>query len=63
MKKCVDWEKINKRDYLSAMEKSSADDKEIRELLRGALTDKINDRETFMKGIEHSYYYETPDDE
>ncbi|MCL1905164.1 MAG: Fic family protein, partial [Methanomassiliicoccaceae archaeon] len=63
IKKCVDWQKINKRDYLSAMEKSSVDDKEIRELLRGALTDKINDRETFMKGIEHSYYYETPDDE
>jgi len=61
--KCIDWRLINKHDYLSAMEKSSVSDKEIRELLRSALTDKINDRETFMKGIERSYYYEEPDDD
>jgi len=61
--KCIDWRLINKHDYLSAMEKSHTVDKEIRELLRSALTDKINDRETFMKGIERSYYYEEPDDD
>ncbi len=58
---CVGWEKIDKQDYLSAMERSPINDLEIRELLRGALTDKINDREVFMKGIEQSYYYEEPD--
>lgn len=63
LKKCVDWQKINKRDYLSAMERSHTFDEEIKELLRGALTDRINDREMFMKGIEHSYYYEEPDDQ
>jgi cell filamentation protein len=62
LKQCVDWEKINKQDYLNAMERSPANDLEIRELLRGALTDKINDREVFMKGIEQSYYYEEADD-
>jgi cell filamentation protein len=55
----VDWSKINKNDYLQAMEKSPVDDSEIRVLLRNALTDKINDREMFMKGIDYSYYYET----
>lgn len=55
---CVDWQKIDKQDYLNAMERSPIKDLEIRELLRGALTDKINDREVFMKGIEQSYYYE-----
>ena len=58
LKKCVDWSKINKNDYLQAMEKSPVDDSEIRVLLRNALTDKINDREMFMKGIDYSYYYE-----
>lgn len=62
LKQCIDWEKINKQDYLNAMERSPINDLEIRELLRGALTDKINDREVFMKGIEQSYYYETADD-
>ena len=62
LKQCIDWEKINKQDYLNAMERSPINDLEIRELLRGALTDKINDREIFMKGIEQSYYYEEPDD-
>lgn len=62
LRRCVDWEKIDKRDYLSAMERSPANDLEIRELLRGALTDKIDDREVFMKGIDQSYYYEEEDD-
>jgi cell filamentation protein len=56
--KCVDWQKVDKSDYLSAMIRSHVNDLEIRELLRGALTDQINDREVFMKGIEQSYYYE-----
>jgi len=59
LKECVDWSKIDKREYLSAMQKSPVDDGEILSLIRGALTDKINDRETFMKGIDYSYYYET----
>ncbi|MCL2317465.1 MAG: Fic family protein [Methanomassiliicoccaceae archaeon] len=63
VKKCVDWQMINKYDYLSAMQKSVVSDKEIKVLLRGALTDRINDREIFMKGIDHSYYYEEPDDD
>ena len=58
LKKCVEWSKINKNDYLQAMRKSPVDDSEIRTLLRNALTDKINDREMFMKGIDYSYYYE-----
>jgi cell filamentation protein len=62
LKQCIDWEKINKQDYLNAMERSPINDLEIRELLRGALTEKINDREVFIKGIEQSYYYEEPDD-
>lgn len=60
--KCIDWQRIDKNDYLSAMIRSHVNDLEIRELLRGALTDKINDREVYMKGIEQSYYYEEPDD-
>ncbi len=55
---CVDWSKINKKGYLSAMEESSIDSSHIQQLLENALTDKINDRETFMKGIDYSYYYE-----
>lgn len=58
--KCVDWAKVDKMDYLNAMERSPINDLEIRELLRTALTDKVNDREVFMKGIEQSYYYEEP---
>jgi cell filamentation protein len=58
LKKCVDWSKIDKERYLSAMERSPVNDLEIRELLRSALTDKINDREVFMKGIEQSWYFE-----
>jgi len=59
--KCIDWQKIDKNDYLNAMIRSHVNDTEIRELLRTALTDKINDREIFMKGIEQSYYYEEAD--
>lgn len=58
LKKCVDWSKINKNDYLEAMRKSVADATCIKELLLSALTDKIDDRELFMKGIDYSYYYE-----
>ena len=58
LKKCVDWSKIDKNDYLNAMRKSVVDPSDIKRLLESALTDKINDRETFMKGIDYSYYYE-----
>ena len=61
LKKCEDWSKINKNDYLQAMQKSPVDDSEIRHLLRNALTDKIDDRDMFMKGIDYSYYYEQED--
>ena len=55
---CVDWSQINKREYLDAMIASHTDSSRIHELLKGALTDKIDDREIFMKGIDYSYYYE-----
>ena len=55
---CVDWSKIGKRDYLDAMIESQFNSSKIRALLRQAMTDKINDREIFMKGIDYSYYYE-----
>ena len=58
LQKCVDWSKIEKNDYLNTMQKSVADSSDIKRLLQSALTDKINDRETFMKGIDYSYYYE-----
>ncbi|MBQ7691005.1 MAG: Fic family protein [Muribaculaceae bacterium] len=58
---CVDWSRITKRDYLNAMILSAADPSWLRTLLRGALTDKIDDREMFMKGIDYSYYYEQED--
>lgn len=54
----VDWSKIDKDDYLLAMERSPVKDIEIKYLLKEALTDKINDREVYMKGIDRSYYYE-----
>lgn len=54
----VDWSKVDKVDYLMAMERSPIKDIEIKHILRNALTDKINDREMYMKGIDHSYYYE-----
>ena len=58
MQMCVDWSKINKKEYLDAMIASHTDSSHIRVLIKEALTDKINDRETFMKGIDYSYYYE-----
>ncbi len=58
LKKCVDWSRINKNDYLNAMSISPADGTEIKRLVENALTNKINDREIFMKGIDYSYYYE-----
>lgn len=54
----VDWSKADKEDYLMAMERSPVKDIEIKHVLRNALTDKIGDREMYMKGINHSYYYE-----
>lgn len=56
--KVVDWSKIDKNDYLLAMERSPIKDTEIKVLLKSALTDKINDRTIYMKGIDASYYYE-----
>ena len=61
MKMCVDWSKIDKREYLDAMIASHTDSSRIRELLKMALTDRIEDREIFMKGIDYSYYYEQED--
>ena len=54
----VDWSKVDKEDYLLAMERSPIKDVEIKVLLKAALTDDVNSREDFMKGIDHSYYYE-----
>ena len=56
--KVVNWSKVDKEDYLLAMERSPIKDVEIKVLLKGALTDEINSREVYMKGIDHSYYYE-----
>lgn len=56
--KVVDWSKVDKEDYLLAMERSPIKDVEIKVLLKGALTDEINSREVYMKGIDQSYYYE-----
>ena len=58
LKLCVDWSQIDKIEYLTAMRESVVDSTHIKSLLKGALTDKINDREMFMKGIDYSYYYE-----
>lgn len=58
LKQVVDWNLINKKDYLSAMERSPVNDLEIKYLFSNALTNKINDREIFMQGIDISYYYE-----
>ena len=62
LKKCVDWSQIDKHDYLDAMTHSVSDASTIKNLVAGALTDKINDREIFMKGIDYSYYYEQADE-
>ena len=58
LKKCVDWSQINKNDYLSAMVESVWDSIKIKNLIKWALTDKIDDRDVFMQGIDYSYYYE-----
>ena len=58
IKKCVDWGKISKQDYMNAMKLSSTKSNVLKSLLEKALTTKINDREMFMKGIDYSYYYE-----
>jgi cell filamentation protein len=63
LKLCVDWSNINKKDYLSAMEESVSNSAPIKTLLQSALTDKIRDREVFMKGVDYSYYYEQEDTE
>ena len=56
--KVVDWSKVDKEDYLLAMERSPIRDIEIKHILKSALTDDINSREVYIKGIDHSYYYE-----
>ena len=56
--KVIDWSKVDKEDYLLAMERSPIKDIEIKYLLKEALTDEINSRDVYMKGIDHSYYYE-----
>ena len=61
LKKCVDWSKISKRDYMNAMVLSPTKSNVLKILLKNALTTKINDREMFMKGIDYSYYYEEND--
>lgn len=61
LKRCVDWSKIDKNEYMEAMRLSPVSPTKIRELIANALTDKINDREMFMKGIDYSYYYEQED--
>ena len=58
IKQVVDWSQVDKDDYLLAMERSPIRDIEIKHVLKAAMTDKINDREMYMKGIDHSYYYE-----
>lgn len=61
LKQCVDWSKIDKKAYLRAMHDSTTDAGPIKNLLRQAMTDRIDDREMFMKGIDYSYYYEQVD--
>ena len=58
IKKCVDWSKIDKTDYLNAMKESTYDENKIQKLIKKSLTNKIKSREVFMKGIDYSYYYE-----
>jgi cell filamentation protein len=61
LKKCVDWSKISKQDYMNAMKTSPTDSNTLKTILKNALTKKINDREMFLKGIDYSYYYEEND--
>ena len=58
LKLCVDWSKIDKNEYLSAMRESVSDSTHLKILVKSALTHQIDDREMFMKGIDYSYYYE-----
>ena len=58
LKKCVNWSKIGKTEYMNAMIKSATNSADIKRLLENALTDEIDSREMFMKGIDYSYYYE-----
>ena len=58
VKLVIDWSKVDKDDYLLAMERSPIKDLELKYLLKNALTDKVQDRQVYMKGIDHSYYYE-----
>jgi len=62
IQRCVDWSQVGKKAYLSAMERSVTDSAPIKALLRSTLTDRINDREMFMKGVDYSYYYEQEDE-
>lgn len=61
LRRCVDWSRINKNEYLAAMRESVADSTHVKRLVASALTPLIDDREMFMKGIDYSYYYEQPD--
>lgn len=61
LRRCVDWSRINKNEYLTAMRESVADSTHVKRLIESALTPLINDREMFMKSIDYSYYYEQPD--
>lgn len=61
LRRCVDWSRIDKNEYLAAMRESVADSTHVKRLVEFALTPLINDREMFMKGIDYSYYYEQPD--
>ncbi len=58
LKKCVDWSLISKRDYMNAVIASPINSQVLKTTIKNALTDKINDREMYMKGIDYSYYYE-----
>ena len=58
IQKCVDWSKISKNDYMNAMIQSPTNSTLLNQLLQNALTNQINDREMYMKGIDYSYYYE-----
>ncbi len=58
LRRCVDWSKMSKKDYMNAMMQSPTNSSVLKNLIKNALTDKINDREIFMKGIDYSYYYE-----
>jgi len=62
LKRCVDWSRVGKKAYLTAMERSVTDSAPVKSLLSPALTDRINDREMFMKGVDYSYYYEQADE-